>query len=303
MSQPETVHCTGAPRDLGLDQGRAFAGQIQRAAGRLRADGRVARWFFERARSGRPAAVRRDTLRYFPHLGERAMGLARGSGVGEIALAGLLGRSFDGDAGGILALDAETTGGAPLIVRTLAERERGAIVRNSAPDSDHASVDLVLPWRVAALGGVNGHGLAVASVPHSADFRLGHAAPAILMTQDCLQRFDLVEKAVDWIQGRPAGGAASFVLADATGALLAVDVTPDERTVREPESGRLVAGGSATRERLSAVIEPEERVDSASLARLLDGPAAALDPGGRGLGYWDATDAELGWYESGKSSD
>jgi hypothetical protein len=261
----------------------------------------MARWLFEHARSGRSVAVRRDTLRYFPHLGERTMGLARGSGVGEIALSGLLGRSFDGNAGGILALDAETTGGVPLIVRTLADREQDVIVRNSAPDSDHASVDLALPWRVAALGGVNEHGLAVACVAHSADAGAGHAAPAILMVQDCLQRFDLVEKAVDWIRGRPAGGAGSFVLADVTGALLAVDVTPADRAIREPESGQLVAGGSATRERLSALIDPDDRVDSAGVARLLPGPAAVLDPAGRRLGYWDATESEPGWYESGKS--
>ncbi len=303
MSELQGVHCTGAPRDLGLDQGRAFADRIQREAARLRADGALARWFFEHARSGRAVAVRRDTLRYFPHLGERSMGMARGSGVGEIALAGLLGRSFDGDAGGILALAAEDPSVGPLIVRTLAARERDLIVRYSAPDTDHASVDLALPWRVAALGGVNEHGLAVASVPLKGDVRNGHAAPAILMTQDCLQRFDLVEKAVDWLLGRPAGGASSFVLADATGALSAVDVTPSERTVRMAESGVLVAGAPAIRARLSAAVRPGEKLDAASLATVIEGPAAVLDPVRCGIGYWDDPGAEASWYAVDPVSD
>ena len=297
------MHCTGAPRDLGLDQGLAFADRIQREAARLRADGALARWFFEHARSGRAVAVRRDTLRYFPHLGERSMGLARGSGVGEIALAGLLGRSFGGDAGGILALGGETSGAAPLIVRTLAARERDVIVRHSAPDTDHASVDFALPWRVAALGGVNEHGLAVASVPLRSDSRNGHAAPAILMTQDCLQRFDLVEKAVDWLLGRPAGGAASFVIADASGALSAVDVTPSERTVRTAESGVLVAGAPAIRAHLSAAIHPGDKLDAAGLADVIEGPAAVLDPARCGIGYWDEPGAEASWYAVNSVSD
>ena len=84
------VHCKGAPRDLGLDQGRALSDRIQAEAARIRPGGSgwLARARFEWAPSARVAAVHRDTLRYFPHMAERAMGLASGSGAGERALAG-----------------------------------------------------------------------------------------------------------------------------------------------------------------------------------------------------------------------
>ena len=306
MSELAGVHCAGAPRDLGLDQGRTFAEQIRRQAARLRAEGAFARWFFERSRSGRAAAVRRDTLRYFPHMGERAMGVARGAGVGEVALAGLLGRSFDGGEGGILALAGDASGRLPRITRTLASGEQDVIVRHSAPDTDFASVDLALPWRVSALAGVNEHGLAVASVslgvrPH------GHSAPAALMTQDCLQRFDLVEKAVDWLLGRPAGGAVSFVLADATGVLRAVDVSEEARTVREPEAGVLTAGDPRSTEHQSAALAAaaasQEPRDAEAAARLTTGPRVVLDPGRRGFGYAESGGEALAWYESGKSAE
>ena len=302
MSELEGVHCAGAPRDLGLDQGRAFADRIRREAGRLRPDGAFARWFFERAQRGRAVVVRRDTLRYFPHMGERTMGLARGSGVGEVALAGLLGRAFDGDEGGVFALAGRTTGETPLIVRATTSRERSLIVRNSAQDSDFASVDLALPWRVSALAGVNEHGLAVTSVSLGGRYERGHAAPAVLMTQDCLQRFDLVEKAVDWLLGRPAGGSGSFVLADATGVLRAVDVTPEARTVREPEAGVLTAGAPGFRERLAAALAGNEPRDAESAAGLVAGPRVVLDPSRRGFGYAESEGETLAWYEAGKTS-
>ena len=276
MSKPEVVHCKGAPRDLGLDQGRAFAGRIRTEAVAVRPDGFFSSRLFELS-SSRAARIRRDTLRYFPHMAERAMGLARGSGVGEVALSALLGRAFEAGEGGILGLGPSLTGGAPLIVRVLAVGEREAALRHSAPDTDFASVELVLPWRVPALCGVNEHGLAVASVATGGAARGRHAAPAVLLTQDVLQRFDAVEKAVEWLERRPAGGTASFVIADRSGALAAVDVAGDERTARGPANGVLTAGATADRERLAALVPSTGFRDRRLLSGLGLGPIAVLD--------------------------
>ena len=283
MSKAEAVHCKGAPRDLGLDQGRAFAARIQAEAEAVRSAGPLSRLLFERS-SSRAAQIRRDTLRYFPHMAERAMGLARGGGVGEVALAALLGRAFEPGEGAILALGPSLAGDAAVIVRILEGAEREATLRHSAPDTDFSSVELALPWRVPALCGVNEHGLAVASVATGGATPGGHAAPAVLLTQDVLQRFDTVEKAVEWLERRPAGGSASFVLADRSGALAAVDIAGDDRSVRGPANGVLTAGTAADRERLAGLVPSSGRARLDSLANLGLGPIAVLDPSRAVLG-------------------
>ena len=72
MSDPAEFVCRGAPRDLGLDQGRA-------ELARVRVEARSAR----RARNGSVDGVARDVRRFFPHLLERIEGLARGARVKE----------------------------------------------------------------------------------------------------------------------------------------------------------------------------------------------------------------------------
>ena len=276
MSETETVHCKGAPRDLGLDQGRACGARIRAEAEKIRSGGLLSSWLFELS-SHRAAQIRRDTLRYFPHMAERAMGLARGGGVGEVALAGLLGRAFGPGEGAILVLSPAVTGGAPVIVRVLETGERDAVLRYSAPDIGFSSIELALPWRVPALCGVNEHGLAVASVATGAATRGGHAAPAVLLTQDVLQRFDAAEKAVEWLERRPAGGSASFVLADRSGALAAVDVAGEDRSVRGAANGVLTAGTTPDRERLAERVPSAGLGDLDALAGLGLGPIAVLD--------------------------
>lgn len=277
MNAPEVVSCAGAPRDLGLDQGRAFAARIAQEAAQLRPDGRASRWAFERRSDGRAAAVRRDTLRYFPHMAERAMGLAAGSRVGERALAGLLGRAFHASADVVAVLSGERTGGAACIVRSLRPGKE-VFVRHSAPDSDYHSVEAALPWRVPALAGVNQHGLAVASVAAPADPAGGHLAPAVLLTQDALQRFDGVEKALEWLERRPAGGAADFVLADATGAVAAFEIRPKARRRIPLESGARVLGGGPDRAVWDAAVESAGGRDASALCAAAAGTCIVLDP-------------------------
>ena len=77
------VKCEGVPRDLGRDQGVAFATAIRavaagsalrRLSDRLGGEGRATRRWL------------RDVRRHFPHQGEWIEGLARAAGVPEFAL-------------------------------------------------------------------------------------------------------------------------------------------------------------------------------------------------------------------------
>jgi hypothetical protein len=212
MSGFARVACRGAPRDLGLDQGRACASEIAALLGAS------ARSPFARALTALRARaaereIERDTLRFFPHMAERSAGLARGARAPRLALAALSALAERAPAD---ALRIVRTPRGPCVARTVWSGAL-AVLRESAPDTDYRSLELVGPASVAPFVGVNQHGLAVAAV------LLGNAAgecaaPATLLAQDCLQRFDRVEKALEWLERRPAGGRAQFALADASGA-------------------------------------------------------------------------------------
>lgn len=226
MSQLSRGVCRGAPRDLGLDQGTAWRPEIRRALAATRGRG-LARLRLAVAPSAEVRAVARDTARFFPHLAERTAGLARGAGVSPLALA-----AFSAQPEPRLddALRIVATGHGPGVARAILTSAL-TVLRESAPDADYRSLELVDAARVAPWVGANERGLAVGAVA------LGHApgesgacaAPAALFAQDCLQRFDSVANALDWIERRPAGGHAVIALADAGGAAAMIEVAGAER--------------------------------------------------------------------------
>jgi hypothetical protein len=238
------ITCRGAPRDLGLDQGTACTADIACLTAALASP---------LARIGSalrpPAAQReilRDTYRYFPHLAERTAGLARGANISVHALAALSAQPERAPADALRIVKGER---GACIARALPP-DALLVLRESAPDTDYRSLELVTPPRLAALVGVNEHGLALAAVLHAA--RGGDcAAPASLLAQDCLQRFDRVEKALEWLERRPAAGRADFVLADATGATAAFEI---DGTARRRSAPNAMPVSGSTSERCCIVV-------------------------------------------------
>lgn len=238
MSRPPAVSCQGAPRDLGLDQGRFARHQIVTA---LR--GRPARRWIDRWRAEPRAPevrVGRDLGRYFPHMAERTVGISRGARVSERSLWGLLADEVSREGGALLAVAGERAE----IVRSVGSAPADLLVRRSTPGEDFRSIEVAVPGLVPTLAGVNEHGLVVAAswIPAAGQDRTDPChAPGLLLVQDCLQRFSGVEGALGWCRRRPAGGETTIVLADASGALVAVHVTPHARQVVHPSDGLLVA--------------------------------------------------------------
>lgn len=248
MSALPRIRCAGAPRDLGLDQGRALAAVIgAREAGRI-------------VRHAREVAC--DLGRFFPHHEERTQGISLGARVSEAALVDWLAAQLAGE-GGI----AVAAGG--LLARTLTAPPATLVLRESAPDNDYASLEIVWAGSAAAWIGVNEHGLAATAVaaPATPDSLDGCAAPALLLVQDVLQRFDVVEKAVEWLLRRPAGGCASVLVADGAGRSAEVQIAGRSRRVLD--APLLAAGAPAARARLEKAAVNEPRLDAASLARLV----------------------------------
>lgn len=308
MTELPVFRCHGAPRDLGLDQGLAAQERIQAEARRVRPDGWLPRRLFEARPGGRTMRVARDTWRYFPHLAERTAGLGRGARVGTSTLAALLARSLDELDGIGVAASASATGSGSLVGRSIRLGVENGVpglwVRHSAPEYDFRSVEVGLAWRVPALIGVNEHGLAATVSAEAADGASleACAAPAALLAQDCLQRFDNVGNAVEWVERRPAGGRFSILLADASGSAVGVRVEGRRRTLLDDAGGVVVGiGSSSERSTLEKVCRSGGVLDLAAVARALAAasPGAALrvvaDPAGRRLGVLQPG-ADVHWH-------
>jgi hypothetical protein len=274
------LECAGAPRDLGHAQGVALGPALRArlATGpALRPDRRVDR----------------DVWRHFPHLAERSAGLARGARIGRASLAVALERELRGGgaaSGGLaVGVDAARSGGDALLVRGFEPRvAREFRLRRSRPDHGFVSLEATLPWLVACLAGVNEAGLAATARSLPCAEPGPCAAPALLLVQDCLARFDATEKAVEWCLRRPAGGRASILLADAAGVQLGVLVDGARRRVLGPEAGLLFPADPSPR---ALALEKEVReasvLDGVAFSRIRSEAAEGLvwlDPAGRRLG-------------------
>jgi hypothetical protein len=276
------VRCAGAPRDLGLDQGAG-------AAKAVRAAGRAAR------RDALARRVARDLERFFPHHAERTQGISLGARAPEAALAAELAALLGGDAG-----LAAVAGG--LVARSVGGTSAALVLRASAPDNDYRSLELAPAASAAAWIGVNEHGLAATAtaLPAGEPSLEGCAAPAQLLVQDVLQRFDTAEKAADWALRRPAGGHASLLVADAAGAAAAVEIDGRSRRVLGAEAPLVALGAAAPVAALEKALAEARALDAEALARLLaeaSAPAlvAVADPVGRRLGLAQGA-ASLEWH-------
>lgn len=235
------IACQGAPRDLGLDQGRACRAAIRSEL--LRNPG---------ARTGAvQGELARDLARHFPHLAERLEGLARGAGVSRADLVPPLARALLGPSPLRFEARCEPSGAdAAGSLLVLAAHDAPLRVREARPETGFPSLALVLPWLPAALAGVNEAGLAAAcalepSVPGAA------RAPAALLLEHALERFERVANALDWCERRPGVGAACLVFADAAGASGAIQVRGDERRRLPAPAGEPAWDGSALRIRIA----------------------------------------------------
>lgn len=229
------IDCAGAPRDLGFDQGRAMFEGV---------DAELVRILRRHPTNGEIGALARDVARHFPQLAERAAGLARGARVDPRALIVALARVCREPA--FLARPAlalATRGPRPLLAGRFdlsADRCSVPIVRRSTPQGAAASLELTLAWLAASLGGVNAEGLAVILAPpeplegETVQADAPCRAPAMLLVQQCLERFGLAQSAAEWCLTRPSAGRARILLADASGAVLAVELDGERRRLVSP---------------------------------------------------------------------
>lgn len=304
------VECAGAPRDLGLAQGRSCAAAVRRGAPRVG-------WLARLRPPAERARLDRELWRHHPQLAERLRGLALGAGVPTASLLAAL--AADTEDAPVLALeragdrDGGPPPGGPLLARLLpgaasVESPARWILRHTRSDPGFASLELARPWLPAAVAGVNEAGLAVAASGFRADpeRRDDRASPArgSLLLQGALQRFSTARGAAEWLLRRPGGGHGSVVVTDALGRTLGVAFAGSARRVLAGDAGVLVAGFGPGRETSGGLLAEAARKDADSaetLARALcaaapGAGALVLDPAARRLSVSVSGESRPGVY-------
>jgi hypothetical protein len=188
--------------------------------------------------------MRRDLQRFFPGQAESIDAMAHAA---RVPRAWLIERFADSSRtlpisdSLAVAAGVEKTGEGGLLARNLPS---DVIVRRCRPDHGFASIELCQPWQTAPLAGVNEAGIAVVCLVAGGEFdSSGGSAPASLLAQDCLRRFDHLDGAVEWLLTRPGGGRSTFLLADRVGEIVGVHALGKERTVFRPADGLIVHTG------------------------------------------------------------
>ena len=238
MRATPLLRCAGAPRDLGLDQGRGCRDEIRadaRAHGFATAGGlRTRLCALRRDDAPARALFARDLARHFPHLAERVAGLAAGAGVAPAALLEALESELGAGAPDALQCEGGVAGAA-LELRVASPLPlTGFVVRQCTPDGGYPNLSFARPAHVGGLAGVNDRGLAGVAIPLAAPARGERCvAPGLLLLDQCIERLDCVEKALDWCEHRPGGGRALLVFRDAAGASAALEIDGEKRQRRD----------------------------------------------------------------------
>ena len=279
------IECKGDPRAMGHGQGLAHRAEIVSRIAQIGGRTRRSRLPSLRAlTSGNElgGGTGREVIRHYTHLAERMAGIARNADVPFSSLMDLFRASTQGAApdgelvAAAIAFGArkiEDATGGPLVTRTLSGSSFESspwILRKSSPEVGFASAEITLPWLASAVAGINAAGVAVAMAPRSASYGGGvnagavnprHAPHAVLLVQECLQRFGDLDGCLDWCLKRPRSGNVSLIIADGAGRLAQVEVEGQECRVTSDPSGMALDGASrAATERIGAHFRDEHRL-------------------------------------------
>ncbi len=285
------IECVGDPRAMGHCQGlthrAAIQQQIAATGGRTRRK-RLPSLSALTSGAALGRGTGREVIRHYTHLAERMAGIARSADVPlaslmEIFCASTSDAAPDGElvtrAIALATRQSENEQGDPLVLRTLAGSSFARsqwILRRSRPEVGFVSAEITLPWLATAVAGINEAGVAVAIVPRSASHGGGvnagavnarRAPHAVLLVQECLQRFGDLDGCLDWCRKRPRSGNVSLIIADAAAHLAKVEVEGTECRVSDVDCTATLDGASAEAdERLRTHLRDHGRVDLAALA-------------------------------------
>ncbi len=303
------IECVGDPRAMGLCQGLALRAAVRDCVAAVGGTTRRSRFPTLRALTSGSVlggGMGREAIRHYTHLAERMAGIARNADIPFDSLVELFVRETSApepDAELVSTAVAVALAGReavnPIVMRTLAGDSWSNspwILRRSRPEVGFVSVEVTLPWLASAVAGINEAGVAVAVAPRSASYGGGvnagavgprRAPHAVLLVQECLQRFEDLDGCLDWCQKRPRSGNTSLIVADAGGRLARVEVEGTDCLVVDVDQPFALDGAPpAVDASLRAGLRDEHRIDLEALSQI--GPsngrlAVWLEPASRRL--------------------
>ena len=217
----QVIECVGHPRDLGFAQGVALRREVTRKVEEEGLPLSRSRWASLHPYVKGPIRGKgsfREMIRHYTHLAERVDGLSRGADLPVDSIYPLQGSGEAKEAQAVALFGARPTGEtAASLIRGLSGPDW--VVRKSRPEVGFASIELTQAWSVSSAAGINEASLAACMVPDggSSQFEGDAYPPAQLLVQECLQRFQDIEAAIDWCSHRPSSGEASLLLVDGSG--------------------------------------------------------------------------------------
>ncbi|MCH2187753.1 hypothetical protein MK280_18010, partial [Myxococcota bacterium] len=133
-------------------------------------------------------------------------------------------------------------------------------------------IELTQAWSVSSAAGINEASLAACMVPdrRSSQFERGAYPPAQLLVQECLQRFQDIEAAIDWCSHRPSSGEASLLLVDGSGGRALVTFEGKEvHVTRNPAGVYGVSSNQPLVEALGESVASPSGLDEKLLSQVL----------------------------------
>ncbi len=285
MARIEVLSCTGSHHAMGVAQGKAFREPLRELHMPLVELAGLSgnRMLGGMSRFSRPIAglagrignrlMARDLADNYPEQYQRLAGIAEGAGVPlhrlflGPAIELLLNQASHDTPGGCTAIAVtgdKSASGEPIIGKNFDYPDIGRdlyLVRRSQPGGLAASIDVTKAALSGSHEGLNGYGLAVTY--NYGYFRgRGRARVTIsTLVQEMLELCHDVEDAIEYLRGRPRTGGALLMLADQSGAIAAVEMSPDRMAVRRPgPAGWLAHTNHAQSPELAAVDLPPEAV-------------------------------------------
>lgn len=305
------IECVGDPRAMGHCQGLAHRALIQQCI--VLAGGKLGRSRLPNLRAltsgaGLGRGTGREVIRHYTHLAERMAGIARNADVSLSSLMGLFNRSTSGAAPeeelvapavAVGAREIKDANGGPLVVRTLSGsslEQSPWVLRRSRPEVGFDSAEVTLPWLATAVAGINSAGVAVAMAPRAESYGGGvtagavnprNAPHAVLLVQECLQRFEDLAGCIDWCRKRPRSGNVSLIVADAAGHLARIEIEGVECRVALLNADFALDGAQLqVDEDLRSCFRDHQQIDLAALGAVgesTDRLAVWLEPARRSL--------------------
>ena len=271
----------GSDEEMGMQQGRQFKAHVQdtmRIVCELN-DMKMAKptWmpkpvFIALAKRRLSRPLWRDVKQFYPKQASRLESLAKGAQV-ELrdvlfisSLEMLIGNPHYVTGGCTsMAFDSsQTTTDEVIVARNFDYRAPLApfqIACSMKPKGRYRSLSFKMAPAPGAIDGMNEHGLTLVYNNAFTTDRIVHHVPLSMVIQEVLETCKTTSEAVDFVRDAKVGGhAALLTIADATGAISVVELTPQHKAVREAKNGMVVNSNHYQIEEMKEYQVPEDAI-------------------------------------------